>query len=169
MSAVGVVVVVLWLVEWHDAGVVPVVDVAHVVGDDVDHDPDVAVVADLDELLEFFSSTEVLVDLVQVAGDPDSIEAHVLDVVEVVLDALEGAAAVVAEVVAGSGRAVGSGESVGDDLIDRAGSPFFGCSGMGSEDEEGGEEKCGKEMVAVCHEKKKREVERREEKLLIII
>jgi len=85
------------------------------VGNNIDHDPDVFLMASVNQLDEFFRSTEVLVDLIEVAGpisvvatgsvgddwrDPDSVESHTLNVVQIVQDALESTTAVVEEVIA---------------------------------------------------------------------
>ena len=70
--------------------------------------------------------------------DPDGIEAHVLDVVEVVLDSFKGAAAVdaVGGVAGGGGAAICACEAVGEDLVDAAACPLGagcceGCLGEG--------------------------------------
>ena len=70
--------------------------------------------------------------------DPDGIEAHVLDVVEVVLDSFEGAAAVdaVGGVAGGGGAAIWAREAVGEDLVDASAGPLGagcceGCLGEG--------------------------------------
>jgi len=167
MSAVEVVVVVFRLVEGDDSSVVPVIYITNVVGHNINHHPDVLFMANSDEFLEFFSSTEVLVDLIEIAGpvsvvtvgsvgdnrgDPNGIEAHTLDVVEIVLDSLEGTSTVVTEIVARSSRTVSLGESVSDDLVDRAGSPFFSSLGLDGKDEKRGDEK-GREEV--FHKNKK--------------
>jgi len=85
------------------------------VGNDINHDQDVLFMASVDEFDEFFRSTKVLVDLIEVAGpvsvistrgvgndwrDPDSVESHTLNVVQVVQDTLESSTAVVEEVIA---------------------------------------------------------------------
>ena len=51
--------------------------------------------------------------------DPDGVEAHVLDVVEVVFDAFPGSAAVFfgPDVAGGCGGVVGASEAVGEDLV----------------------------------------------------
>ena len=103
------------------------------VGDNIDHNPDVFLMASVNELDEFFRSTEVLVDLIEVAGpvsvistrsvgddwgDPDSVESHTLNVVQVVQDTLESSTTVVEEVIAWLRVTISFGKSVSDDLID---------------------------------------------------
>jgi len=150
VSAVRVLVIVASIIEGNNGGVVPVVDVSNVVSNDINHNPDVSFMADSDEFFKFLSGAKLFIDLIEVAdpvavvssfsvsydwGDPDSIEAHILNVVQVVLDALESSSTVVTEVVAWSGATVSSGESVSDDLINGARSPFFSCLGEGNGDE----------------------------------
>ena len=76
--------------------------------------------------------------------DPDGIEAHVLDVVEVVLDSFESPAAVeaVGGVARGRGAAICACEAVGEDLVDAPACP------LGA----GGCEACLGERQAQCYE-----------------
>lgn len=86
------------------------VEVAHVVGNYVNHDQDVALVAGVDEILEIFLWSEVIVELIEISapiamvaavpivdngGDPDGIEAHTLYVVQIVSDSSISSTAVV--------------------------------------------------------------------------
>jgi len=74
-----------------------------VVGNDVNHHPDIFLVGSFDEVLQVVGTTEVGVDLLPVASpvsvitivkivddrrDPDGIEAHTLNVVQVVDETL---------------------------------------------------------------------------------
>ena len=72
----------------------------------------------------------VLFRTVRDGADPHGVEAHTGDVVEDVLDAFPGAAAVGAEVAGGS-RVIGAGEAVGDNLVDRSVAPFLGFHSWG--------------------------------------
>lgn len=87
-----------------------VADRSDVVGNHIEHDPHAGVVVGLNEFLEIGDGTEVGVDVVPLSGpisviaswvvdwdwrDPDSIEAHALDVRNVVDESSEGSAAVI--------------------------------------------------------------------------
>jgi len=63
-----ILVVVAGVVERNNSGVVPVINISNVVGNDVNHDPHVSLVASTDEFLELFSCAELFVDLIEVAG-----------------------------------------------------------------------------------------------------
>lgn len=91
-----VLVVVADVIERNNLSEVELIHITHMVCDDINHHPDVFLVASFDQFVEFFSSTKVLVDFIEVAGpvsvistrsvsnnrrDPDSIEAHSLDIV----------------------------------------------------------------------------------------
>jgi len=106
-----------------------------------------------DEVYEILGGTEIWIDLGEVlspvavvafwgveddGGDPDGVEAHAGDVVEVVDDALEAASAVVGEIGAGLSGAVGEGEAIGEELVDGSRGPlsFGGALGVGYESEE---------------------------------
>ena len=58
--------VVFSLIEWIDVREVGVGVVARVVGDDIQHDPDVTVMASLDQIMEIFFAAEVLIDFLPV-------------------------------------------------------------------------------------------------------
>ena len=103
------------------------------VGDDINHHLHFAGVESLDEILEVVFGAEVLVKLVQVRGpvamvaqccvfdnrgDPDCVESHSLDVVQLALNSFECSSAVALEVCARGCGAVCPVESVGDDLVD---------------------------------------------------
>ena len=115
-----------------------------VVGNDVNHDVHSLSVGSVDEVLEVLLGSKVGVDLLPVSGpvavvssikvvndggDPNGVEAHALNVVKVVLDSLPGASAIVAEVATTLGASVRSGESVGEDLVDRSLLPVGGAGG----------------------------------------
>ena len=119
-------------VEWADLPEV-LANWGNMVGDDVNHHVDVSLVASVDETLEVILRTESIVDLVPVTGpvsvvslvevvddwsNPDGVEAHSLDVIEMVLETFPGSTAVVAEVGASTVVGVFLGESVGEDLVD---------------------------------------------------
>ena len=85
------------------------------VRNDIKHDPDVPCVASVDQALEVIVCAEVLIDFLPVKSSiavvislgivrdrryPDSVEAHTLDVVQVVLDSFECAAAVFGQIIA---------------------------------------------------------------------
>lgn len=105
----------------------------------------------LSERLQIVRGAEVRVDIVQILlpvavvglavsrlaldvlgdrRDPDSVEAHALNIVQSVNDASPGAAAVLpATGITCCGRAaVRSGEAISEELVDAAASPFFGTS-----------------------------------------
>ena len=141
----AVTVEVLGLVEWVELTVVSS-DWASVVGDDVDHHPDALVVGSLDELLEVVLRTEVGVEVLPVTGpvsvvatigvvhnwgDPDGIESHSLDVVELLDHTLVVSTTVVAEVGAGAGVAITAGEPISEDLVNRALFPLIRVSSGG--------------------------------------
>jgi hypothetical protein len=101
------------------------------------------------KFFEVLFTAEVLVELIDIPPpipmvttivvinnrrDPDRIEAHTLDIVEVVDDAAVGAAAVVAEVAAAVAPG-GAGEAIGEELVDGAGFPLVGgfCVGGGEQ------------------------------------
>jgi hypothetical protein len=152
----AVVVVVVSRVVGSDLAKV-VSDGRDVVSNDVDHHPDVHGVGGGNEGLEVVGGSEVLVDGVPVAGpvavvsgvevvnngaDPDGVESHTLDVVQVVLNTLEGSTAVVAEVTAGAivlailSKAI-SEELVNGALLPGSGVASVGDSGNGSRGEGG--------------------------------
>jgi len=67
--------------------------------------------------------------------NPDSVEAHAGNVVEVVDNTLESTTTVVSEIGAGTRVAVSLGESVGKELVDGTGTPFI----LGVGEDGGGE------------------------------
>lgn len=125
------VMVVLFLVERIiDAKVF--IKIAHVITNDIDHDPDVSGVTSGNEVLEVLFRAEVIVQLVKVStpvsmvtsiaivndwGNPDGIKAHTLNVVEVVDDTFVTTTTVVAQISAVILLAIISGESVSEELI----------------------------------------------------
>lgn len=99
----------------------------------VNHNPDALGVGCTDECFELISSAEVRVDSVPVTSpvavvsigrvidnraDPNCVKTHASNVVQLVLEALEGTTTVVGETSASVGAAVGSCETVGQNLVD---------------------------------------------------
>lgn len=127
------VVVVLGLVEWVDLAEVHA-NWCNVVGDNIDHDVHVLGVSCFDEVLKIIIGTEVIVGLLPIGGpvsvititvvvndwgDPDGVEAHTLNVIEVVGDTVPGSSTVVGEISASSVvLTVALGKSIGKDLVD---------------------------------------------------
>lgn len=124
-------VVMFGLVEWINSGEVHA-DWSDVVGDDVNHNPDVLGVCGIDQVLEVLLGSKVRVDLLPVGGpvsvvstvnvvddwsDPNGVEAHTLDIVKVVLETFPVTTAVVGKIRASIGRSVLSGKSVSENLI----------------------------------------------------
>jgi len=66
--AVSIFVVVASVIERSDGAVVSVINISDVVGNNINHNPDVSLMASSDEFLELFSSAELFVDLIEVAG-----------------------------------------------------------------------------------------------------
>lgn len=143
------VVVVLGLVEGIDAAVVET-DGASVVSNDVDHKVHPTAVECGLKALEVGLCAKLVVVGIEVLGpvavipvlgvgdhgaDPNGVETHPLDVVEVALDTLPGTSAVLFE-VAGGLAPVTRGETVGEDLVDGAGLPFLhaGAKSGGAEE-----------------------------------
>jgi hypothetical protein len=77
------------------------IEVAHVIGDDVYHDEDASFVTGINQIDEIFFGAEVVVEFVNVSGpisvissvavvddrgNPDGIEAHAVDIVQIVDD-----------------------------------------------------------------------------------
>jgi hypothetical protein len=140
----AVTVVVVWLVEGGDLSKI-ITDRGDVVTDNIDHNPDTFLMGSGNQLLEVVLCAEVAVDLVPVTGpvsvvatiavvngrwDPNSVEAHTLDVVQLTFEALESATAVVGKVCAGVSWAISAGETIGEDLVNGA---LFPCSCVSSE------------------------------------
>lgn len=126
------------------------------VGDNIDHNPDVLGVGGVDEVLKVVGATEVAVEVLPVAspvavvaaidvinngGNPDGVEAHTLDVVKVIGHALVVSTTVAAEVTAAVGAAVTASESIGEHLVNSALLPASSVCGLSSGGEEGGSEK----------------------------
>lgn len=122
---------------------VVLISVTHVITDDVDHNPDISLVTSVDKRLETISTTEFGVDFSHVLSsvtvecvgivirdrrNPDSIEAHTKDVVEIVFNTLEVTTTIVGLSVQVTIRlgSITKGESIGDDLVDVTSLPFLG-------------------------------------------
>jgi len=112
----------------------------HMVRNHVEHNPDVLFMASFDQILEFVRGAEVGVDVVPVEGsvamvviaevlrngrDPDGAKAKILDVVQLLLDALPGTSTVLVNVITVSGGVIRSPESISDDLVDAPSFPFL--------------------------------------------
>jgi hypothetical protein len=138
----AVTVVVVWLVEGGNLSVI-LTNRGNVISDNIDHNPDTFLVCGGNQVLEVLSWTKVAVGLVPVAGpvsvvatitvidgrwDPNSIEAHALNVVQLTFEALESATAVVGKVVAGRSWAISAGETIGKDLVNGSLFPGSGVS-----------------------------------------
>jgi len=137
------VVVVLSLVEWVNLAEVHA-NWGNVVGDNIDHDVHVFIVSSFDEVLKILVGTEVIVGLLPIGGpvsvititvvindwrDPDGVETHTLNVIEVVGDTVPGSSAVVGEIRASSViLTVALGKSIGKDLINSSLFPVIGGS-----------------------------------------
>ena len=130
-----------------------------VVSDNIDHHPDVLGVSGIDKSLQVISGTEVCVNTIPVSGpvaviatievidnwgDPDSIEAHTLDVIQVVDHALIVTTTVVGKGTTSVSVTITSTESIGKNLIDGALFPGSGVSSL-----HGGEHESGKCSVCV--------------------
>ena len=108
--------VVLNQVEWVNIGLCVSVLKAHgMVGNNIDHYPDVSFVHLSDQRFELLFCPEVVIELVKVFEsvsmvssvaivwdwrDPDSIVSEVLDVVQVVFDSFPGSPTVISKVIA---------------------------------------------------------------------
>jgi len=112
----------------------------HVISNNINHDPDVLIVASFNEILEIIGGTKVRIDFINIGGsvtmivswhigndrrDPNSIKSHTFDVVEIVDDSLEGSSAIVAPIITLSSASVSSGISISKELIDGTIAPFF--------------------------------------------
>jgi len=148
-------VVVLGLVERVNLREI-VSDRADVVCNDVQHHPDSFGVCGVNHIFEVLLGAEVLVNLLPVAGpvavvagldviddgaDPDGVEAHAGDVVEVVLNSFPGSAAVVAEVTTSIVASVVLGESIGEELVNSTLLPSSCVSSQGSSGNQGCDER----------------------------
>ena len=99
------------------------------VGNDIEHDPNVTIMARFNQISQFLGRSKVLIDLFPIKcsiamiiglgifrnwGDPDRIKTHSRDVIEIILDALERSAAIIMEVCAFVNRfTVSLGKSIG--------------------------------------------------------
>lgn len=116
------------------------------IGDNIQHDPNIHAVCRTDQALEFLTRAEVLIHLLPIQSTiavvirlgimwygryPNSIEAHTLDVVELGLDACESTAAVLGQICTFSEIAVGLVETIGKKLVDRALLPLGGGLSVG--------------------------------------
>ena len=136
------------LVQRIDVGEVGLRVVRAVVSDDVEHHPDVSSVGSIDELVEVCRATELgrhlfpverTVAMVIVRDfilrnrrNPNGIEAHACDVIEMLCDALESAAAVMGEVGTLGGYTVNSSEAICKHLINGAALPLGGSLRCGN-------------------------------------
>lgn len=106
---------------------------SNVVTNDVNHHPNTLGMGSLNQVVEVVLRAEVFVDLLPVAGpvavvtrvqvvndwrDPDSIETHTLNVIEVVGDSLESTTAVVRQIVAGTTTSIILSKTIGEHLVD---------------------------------------------------
>ena len=73
-------------------------------------------------------------DVVNNGGDPDGVETHSFDVVQVVFDTLEGTAAVLAQVSTGLGAGMVLREPISEELVDRSLLPLLGGASLGGSD-----------------------------------
>jgi len=106
---------------------------SNVVSNDVNHHPNILGMGSLNQVVEVILRAEVIVDLLPVAGpvavvtrvqvindwrDPDSIETHTLNVIEVVGDSLESTTAVVRQIVARTTTIIILSKTIGEHLVD---------------------------------------------------
>lgn len=77
------------------------------------------------------------VTVVNDGRNPDGIEAHSLDVVEVVFDPFESSPTVVAQVAAGRLGFIITSESISEELVDRSLLPFLFVGAEGQKHTEG--------------------------------
>lgn len=134
-------VIVFRLVEGNIFRVVSI-SVTHVVSNDIDHNPDISLVASVNKGLETISTAEVAVDfshvlgsitvesvriIIRDGGDPDSVEAQTKNIVEIVFNTLEVTTTVVGLSVQVAIRLISITESksVSDDLVDVTSLPFL--------------------------------------------
>ena len=149
---IAVIVIVVALIKRVELTEV-ITDRSAVVGDDVNHHPDISLMGSLDEILQVIGTTEIGVDLLPVASpvsvittveiiddrrDPDGIETHTLDIVQVVDESLVVTAAVARKIITVVGAAIASGESIGEDLIDTAFLPVSGITSLNGGKHESG-------------------------------
>lgn len=130
------------------------IQIAHVITDDVDHDPNVSGVTGSYEVLEVLFRAKVVVQLVQISapvsvvasisvvdngGDPDGVKAHALNVIEVVDDALVTTSTVISEISAIILLAIIAGESVCKELINGPSLPLLRRAGDDATNEKAGQ------------------------------
>jgi hypothetical protein len=139
----AIIVIVLRLVERVDFAEVHT-DWCNVVGDNIDHDVHVFIVSSFDEVLKILIRTEMIVGLLPIGspvtvisitvvvndwGNPDGVETHTLDVIEVVGNTVPGTTAVVGEIGTSSVvLTVALGKSIGKYLIDGSLFPVLSAS-----------------------------------------
>ncbi len=134
------VMVVLFLVE-RIIDTKVLIKIAHVITNNIHHNPDVSSVTGRNEIFEILLGSKVIVQLVKIStpvtmvtsiaivddwGDPDCIKAHTLNVVKVVDDTSVATAAVVAQISAVVLLAIISGESISEELINGPSLPLLG-------------------------------------------
>ena len=132
--------IVLRLVKRIDVGKVGICVVRAVIGDNIKHDPNVTIVAGLDEIFEVLRCSEVLIhsfpvkcsvpvvvclSIVWNGRDPNSVEPHSSNVIKVLLNSLESAATILAQIRACSSYAICPAESISQELVDASAFPFF--------------------------------------------
>jgi len=146
----AIVVVMLGLVERVDLAEVHA-DWCNVVGDNIDHDVHVLGVSSFHEVLEIIVRAEVIVGLLPIGGpvsvisitvvvnnwrDPDGVETHTLDVIEVLGNTVPGSSAVVGEIGTSSVvLTVALGKSISKHLINSSLFPLISVSCHGGIDE----------------------------------
>ena len=89
---------VAW-VKWHISTII-LIQISHVIGNHVHHDPNISLVASIDEINEILLGAKIIVKLIKISApipmiasipvldngtDPDRIEPHSLNVIQVVL------------------------------------------------------------------------------------
>lgn len=131
---------------------VVLISVTHMVSNNIDHNPDVSLVASINKGSETTFTTEVTVDFSHVLssitvesiriiignrGDPNSVETQICNIVEVVFDTLEVTTAIVglSVQVATRLRSITKSESISDDLIDVTSLPFLSSFGRDCNEE----------------------------------
>lgn len=114
------------------------------IGHNVNHHPDVPLVAGSNKILEVLLGSEILVELIDIPApismiatitvindgtDPDGIEPHALDVVKVILQPYVPSSTVPTQVITTLLAAIVTGETIGQHLVDCTGLPLLGCCG----------------------------------------
>lgn len=115
--------------------------------DNVDHDPNSLGVGGVDESLEVALRAEVRVYSLPIASpvsmvsainvvddwrDPNSVEAHALNVIEMGDHALVVTTTVTREIAARASAAITAGESISEDLVDRTLFPACSVASLGN-------------------------------------